>query len=202
MKQEKENLNLMSDEVLLTKTRFLAAESHRITAELLRYLAVVEKRALFAPLGYSSLFEYVTLELGFAGGSAQRRIEAMRLAQELPEVQEKIESGALSLTNAAQARKFFKQERKNRKPLTKAEKSEIVEKLEGKSTREAEKELASLSSNPVEFLSRDRIRPVAENYSEIRFLADQALVDQLGEIRDLLSHTNPSVNHPSLKAEA
>ncbi|MBL6989259.1 MAG: HNH endonuclease [Bacteriovoracaceae bacterium] len=57
---------------------------------------------------YSSLFAYCQGELGFSEQEAYRRIDAMRLGRQLPEVKKSLDSGSLSLTNANMISSLFK----------------------------------------------------------------------------------------------
>ncbi len=179
-----ESIESLSDDRLLSHAKTLAAQERALTAKLLRHLLEIDKRLLFAKLGYSSLFSYVTEELGFCAASAQARIASMRLLAIVPEIEEKIVAGSVSLTNLAQAQRFFNHEQKSHcHSYSVAEKKQVIEKLEGKSTRDAERELMGLSSDPAAFARPDQIRAVTPTLSEVRFAADQELLDQLEEIR-------------------
>ncbi|MCB9026576.1 MAG: hypothetical protein H6625_09690 [Bdellovibrionaceae bacterium] len=68
---------------------------------------------MFLDLGYQSLFEYTVKELKYSEGQAGRRIQAMRLLKEIPEIEKKIESVALSLTSISQAKAFFREVKKS-----------------------------------------------------------------------------------------
>jgi 4-hydroxy-tetrahydrodipicolinate synthase len=65
-------------------------------------------------------------------------LKAMRMMKEMSQIEEKLSSGELSLTNVAKAQEFFNQEAKL-EGLASEEKLEVLEKLVNKSTREAEK---------------------------------------------------------------
>lgn len=177
------DLKQLKDEELLKKLKSLAAQERELTTVILHHLQEVEVRRLFAKRGFSSLFEYCTLELGYSAASAQRRIASMRLLRAIPEMEEKIATGALNLSNVAQAAKFFQHEAKSNKPLSVDDQKKILQDLEGKSTREAERELAGKSSNPQAFLNHDRIKPITKTHSEIRFVAEQPLLDDLEKIK-------------------
>ncbi len=69
----------LSDENLLSQIRCLAAEERKLTTQVLELLREVERRRLFAGLGFSSLFEYAVKELGYSEASVSRRINSMRL---------------------------------------------------------------------------------------------------------------------------
>lgn len=189
----------LSDQALLEKTRVLVREERELTARILHHLREVERRRLFVDLGYPSLFEYAVHDLHYSEASAQRRISAMRLLKELPELESKIEEGSLSLSVLSQAQRFFRQEAKLEKPVETHEKREILASLEGKSSREAEKELLSRSSEPLA-LRPESVRPMTETHSELRFLATKETLEQLERIKGLLGHTHPELSLGELVA--
>jgi hypothetical protein len=190
-------LHNLSDKVLLEKTRNLVKEEREITTRVLHHLREVEKRKLFSDLGYPSLFAYAMGDLHYSESCAHRRIAAMRLLKELPELEKKIESGSLSLSVIAQAQTFFRQEAKLEKGLAPEQKREILSSLEGKSSREAERELIALSSEP-EKLRPEGVKPVSETLSELRCLLDPETLQQLERIRGLLGHTHSEMSMSEL----
>ena len=181
------NIKNLSDEALLIKTRELVAEERSVTLEILRHLREVERRRLYAGRSYPSLFEYATRELGYSEGAAQRRISSMRLLKELPELEPKIESGALSLSVVAQAQSFFRQE-----PKSIEEKRVVLLALEGRSRREAERELASRALEPAR-LAPDRFRSISSELVQIQFMASPKLREQFEELKALLAHAEPGL---------
>src|SRR5438067_1747505 len=100
----------LNDKILLQNTLELVQNERRVTLEVLHHLREIERRSLYAVLGYPSLFEYAVKELRYSHSAAYRRIESMRLLKDVPEVEEKIKSVELSLSNLAQAQNFFKKE--------------------------------------------------------------------------------------------
>src|SRR6185312_3782041 len=68
------------------------------------------------------------------------------------------------------------------------EKAEIVQSVEGLSTREAEKALASLHPENPLMRVRERERAVGPSETEIRFVAGDGLMEKLQRIKVLLSH--------------
>ncbi len=98
------SLSQLTNQELNQRIRGLVREERRLTVEVLRYFREVERRMLFAELGYPSLFAYAIGELAYSEAAASRRIEAMRAMRELAELEPKIESGELSLSVVAQAR--------------------------------------------------------------------------------------------------
>ena len=108
------HLKSLSNAVLLTNTRVLVTRERAVTTELLWYLREIEARRLYAEQGYASLWDYVTRGLGYCEGSAGRRISAMRLLKEMPNIEPALISGALSLSNASALQHFFQNEEKKK----------------------------------------------------------------------------------------
>ena len=103
------HLRNLSDDELLAQTKTAVLKERDTTLGVLHHLREVERRQLFAP-SHSSHFDYCVHALGYDAGSAQLRISAMRLLRDLPELEQKVESGGLNLTLLAQAQSFFRKE--------------------------------------------------------------------------------------------
>lgn len=179
------NLKTVSKNDLLASTEKLVAEERRITTSILWHFFEIERRRLFAELGFSSLFEYATIQLKYSAGSAQRRISAMRLLKEMPEVGEKIDSGELNVNALSQAQTLFRQARMENKSFTLEAKRELVGKLENKSQRECEKILAEVNPAVVR-PSRERV--IAALRTEIRFEASDALYAKIQLLKGKFAH--------------
>ncbi|NCN42230.1 hypothetical protein GW916_13385 [bacterium] len=102
------NLKILKDGELLKQTKELVRNERQLLTQILQHLREVERRKLFSELGYQSLFEYAVKELNYSEGQAGRRIQAMRLLKELPQLESKIASGTLSLSNISQAQIYFR----------------------------------------------------------------------------------------------
>lgn len=176
------NLKHLSDLSLLTNTEKLAREERELLTQVLHHLREIERRRLFSSQGYKSLFDYCVKKLGYSEAEALRRIRAMRLMAEIPEIEVKIESGTLTLTNISAAQNLFRRE-----PKTPEQKVEVLKQIENASTREAEKTILALSTDPVA-LRPDTVRLVSYSKIEYRFVADEALAARLAQVKGLLAH--------------
>src|SRR4051812_11359530 len=96
------NWSQMSKQEFLNSAKQLAREDIDLSLRFIDMLRECEQRMFFAEAGYSSLWDWATRFLGLSESSAQIRISAMRLSREVPEIKPALESGNLSLTNAAQ----------------------------------------------------------------------------------------------------
>jgi 5-methylcytosine-specific restriction endonuclease McrA len=192
------NLKHLSDEALLSQTKGSVSREREMTLLVLHHLKEVERRRLFATLGYSSLFDYATRELGYCAAAACRRIDAMRLLKEMPKLEEKVQEGKLTLSTLARAQSFFKKEKTalNRGQSTE-QKIQLMESLENKSTREVERELILRSSQP-EVHFNEKVKPITAELSEVRvYLSDETLRD-LDQLKGLLAHSYPNMTTAEL----
>ena len=177
------NLNSLSDQALLSATEKLAHEEREILIAVLAHLREIERRRLYCDLGFSSLHAYAVKQLRYSDDQAARRINAMRLIKDMPDVAEKVQSGKLSLSNASSAQTFSK-----RTAMAPEEKRELVKKLENKSTREAEREMAAI--NP-QAIRKDSVKSVTEETIAVRFSAPRELEAKLSQLRGILAHKYP-----------
>jgi 5-methylcytosine-specific restriction endonuclease McrA len=176
-----------------------AADERTLTAEVLKLLKEAERRRLFADLGYGSLYEYCLKELRYSEGSAYRRINAMRLLRDVPDMEEKIQSGTVTLASAASLQTFFREEAKNQRSYSPEEKAKVITAVDGLSKRETEGLLAVLS--PAAMVPAEKERAITRHEIEIRFVADSELVAKLDKLKNLLSHRYSERSYADLIGE-
>jgi hypothetical protein len=184
------NLKHLTDETLENDINALVRTERETLTSLLHHLMEYDRRRLYSKYKFRSLFQYLVEGKGYPEDQAYRRIAAMKLLKELPQIEDKITSGSLSLTNLGLASSFFKKETK---AFTKIEKLEVLEKLDGKSTREAVRIAACLSSTPAPKV-RESVRPVSANESEVKFAAGHELLLKIEKLKGLLAHSNPQIS--------
>jgi 5-methylcytosine-specific restriction endonuclease McrA len=180
-----EKIQSLEKSDLLKRTQDLAAIERHTTLELIEHLREIERRMLFLELGYSTLFEFAVKHLAFSEGSAQRRISAMRLIQDVPEAKEKLESGAISLSNASQVQTAFRSSKSKRSI---AEKKEALNKISGMTQRECQKTLLQLVPEAAPKLM-ERERQVSEERFELKLVISKELHEEIEKLKDLLSHS-------------
>ena len=139
------NLKFLNDQTLLNETLRLVKEEREILTSVLHHLKEIERRRLYSSLRYSSLFDYAIKELKYSEAQAGRRISAMRLLRDLPEIETKIEKGNLSLTNLVLAQTLFSKEKQKGQAYSHEQKLNVLGQLEDKSTREAQKIVFEIS---------------------------------------------------------
>lgn len=193
------DLQSLHNHDLLARAREIAHEERRAGVALLIYLREIERRRLFA-LNHSSLHEYVVRELGYSDGAAHRRISAMRLMSTIPEVEDQLRSGALTLSTASQVQNFLRAEKKlTGNAASTAEMRQIVAQVEGKSTRETEALLAARAPEVAQHLASrklERPRVVGTDHSvQVTLTLSRDLQLKLQRLRDRTAHRDPN---PSL----
>lgn len=192
------NRATLKDHELLARIKTSVQSERDLLIEILHDLREIERRRLYADLGHSSLFDYAVKELRYSEGQASRRIQAMRMIKDIPEVEAKIANGELSLSNVQQAHSFFlglKQAEPSR-VVAKEEKLDVLSKLENKSVREAQKELVKLS--PQAALPKEREKIVSENATQVSFLMTDAFKAKLEEVRSLLGPKGATMSYAEL----
>ena len=114
-------------------------------------------------------------ELGYSEGSAQRRIVAARMLAEIPEIEKRIESGRLTLTNIAQVGQFIKD---------KKERKVVLLEIEGLSKKECERKLFELSGK--EISAKSEIKRVSEDKMKVALILPDEVMAQLEQLKNLL----------------
>ena len=187
----------MTDQLLVQNLREKSKQEQRISLEVITLIRKVDERKLFLKLGFSSLFDFVTKDLGYEPSSAMRRIQAARLMREIPQVEEKIKTKELSLSVISQAQTFFRKVSKTTgKKVSRQEKHEVLGLLENKSSREAEVELAKI--NPVVVKQTEKVRSLTEDLKELKVVFDQETWEKLDELKSRLSHQNADLSYQGL----
>jgi hypothetical protein len=193
------NLKSVSDSELLKATKLLACEEKKIGIEVLHHLREIDARKLFASLGFSSLFLYCTQELKYSEGGAYRRIAAMRLLRDVPEYEEKLQCGAVSVATLSQVQSFLVQEKRQQKKTdSKEEKLELLEKVEGMSSQQTERVLATISPQAVR---PEKARAINEEETEIRFTVHRELMQKIEKLQDLMGHQGRTQTYAGLFEE-
>ena len=192
--EENVTLKLKNDLELISEIQSLVKEEKRCTYQVLNYLKEIELRKLFLEKSYSSLFAFCTEFLGYSEPEAQIRIQAMRLTKSMPTVEDKIRTGEITLSVAANVQSVFRKEEKRRKqgglsPLSREDRICVVKQLKGTSVRESHKILAREFPESSSML-QEKIKPLNESRSKIEFVASNELLEKLGRLKNLTAHKN------------
>ena len=86
------HVSALTDGALLAQTRKFAHLEHHLEVTVIDHLHEIHARRLHLRRGFSSLFDYAVRELGYSDSAASRRISAMKLCEELPEVRDGLQT--------------------------------------------------------------------------------------------------------------
>lgn len=184
-------LENLQDQDLINGAEKLAEVERTSVKELLLYLKEIDHRRLYADLGYTSLFDFVSRHLKFPEDQAYRRISVMRLMLDVPGLEEKLASGDLSLTNMTVAQSLFRKVEREGRAFNLEQKQEFLQKIEGKSTREAEREAARIVPGGIK---ADSMRSISESHVEMRCSISFEASQKIQLIKSLMAHSHPGMS--------
>ena len=151
-----------------------SGDYHVAQANLLDHLQDAERLRLHLHRGFSSMFDYVTKEIGLSESCANNFINVARKSLEVKELKEAIRQGHFGVSKA----------RKITKVLKHSNQKQWLEDLKNKNTREIEKKVASKIENPEPIES---LKPIAKNTARLTIDIDDELVDLLDQLKDLVA---------------
>ncbi len=188
------SLRKLSDQELLLATNSAVDHEREAITTVIRHFQEIYDRRLFLPK-YTSMFEMLRDEYSYCAGSAQIRLNTMRLIREIPAVEAKIESGEMSLSVAANVQSFLRLEKKNSRPYSENAKIELVEACTGKSVHEVEREFAR--RNP-EIEKRDSVRFTSDDRIRVNHSLSVKVEDKIQRIKEIWSHVDPNMSREQI----
>ena len=154
----------------------VSAHYKRAEAELIEILQQVEKHRVFIRRGHSSLFSYVTKELGLSESTAYSLITVARKARQVPELKAEIRSGRMTLSNA----------RRVASVLTAENKKDWIQAACELSSRQLEKEIVKVC--PQEAI-RERATYTSKDRVKLELGLSEREMLKLRRVQDLLSQS-------------
>jgi 5-methylcytosine-specific restriction endonuclease McrA len=142
-----DSLRSLSNQSLADSTRNAASGERRSTRVLLDHLVEIDRRKMHLELGYSSMFDYCTRDLGCSAGAAFRRIQTARCMARFPTLSAMLEKNEVNISTVAQISRV----------LLKSGDPTLLARIRHKSQREVDELLGEF--RPVA-PSRERVRAV------------------------------------------
>ena len=173
----------LSDDALLERLSALVAREREATAELVAALVETERRRLYLPMGFSSLFVYCTAVLHLSEHAAYNRIAAARAASRFPAIIDRLGEGSLTLTTI----------RLLAPVLTSANQTRMLEAAHEKSKREVELLVAAERPRPDVPTLASAI-PSSPGRFVFQFTASCEFHDKLRRAEALMRHTFPDAD--------
>ena len=163
-------VSALRDAVLITETKaFLRTESES-QAHVLARIAEIDRRRLFAPAGFPSMFEFCVRELGLSESAALHRLNAARIAREHPLLFEALADRRITLSTVLALAEH----------LRVADAAELVDGVAHKTRAQVQEWLAKRFPQPslptrVEIVASDGSRSAADLGTTVALFASPAL---------------------------
>lgn len=184
------NLSHLTDEALHQETAKIIKQERHLLTTLIHHLRENLRRRLYAARKCESLKDYLVFELGLSDDQAWRRIDAITLLEELPELEEKIHQGLHNLTHLNLAHAVFKKEAEfAERPFSRQDKLDVMNCIEGLPTRHAGRMLLKFSTVPREVAKeghRELTMDAIANHEGIQF--------KLKRLKGLLAHSDKGIS--------
>ena len=179
----------LSNASLISNFTSLVHQERKITTQVLECIAEIDRRKLYVEKGFSSLFDFLVRDHGYSPGAAMRRVDGARLLCELPEVAEKFESGALTLSQANQIQRAAREMKKSDTPLSIEDKQELIVQVEHASKKETEKIIAAALHLPLQAVQKETFHHDDSVTLTMTFSKEQ--IEKLEQLRDKIAHCVP-----------
>ena len=190
--------NLSSAE-LVARLQKLVQTERKITHLILDCINEIEIRKLHLEQGYSSMYDFLTLKMGYTPASAQRRLESARLIRQMPEetkteIHQKIESGSLQLSHLSMLQKYSREKQKTSgEVVSLKQKQEILLQLENKSLEQSQVVIAKSLDLEVLETKFHSSRHHKDESVTLTMTFSKEEMEILKQVRDLKSHATGSI---------
>lgn len=157
---------------------------HKTEADLLDHAEIAEREKLYLHRGFSSMYAYVTEELGLSESTACNVLNVSRVTRDYaPELREEIRKGNIGL---AKSRKLCPvlQNKNQDKPETREEIKNWIEKAKTQNTRDLEAAVAEQSEAP---RRRDSLKQTSKDNSRLSVDVSNEARKELERLVDVLS---------------
>ena len=191
-------LKHLTDDCLISETRRYVVQERELLTTILHHFREMERRRLFCKHG--SMHACAVKEFGYSDDQAFRRVTAMRLINELPEIEQKIEAGQINLSHVGVAHSLFKHEKKLGQPLTTDQKLEVFEAIAGQSIRQAQAIAQSFASEKMRH--KDFVKPLGDGRNLFTGELTNEVLEKLEKLRGLFAHKNPDATFNDLMDQA
>jgi hypothetical protein len=184
------DLSKITDDMLLDRTEKLVGSERKITHLILWHVNEVERRRLYAILGFSSMMDYLIEHLKYNSSSAYERLQASRLLRKLPQLADRLENGTLNLTQLVQVNVCLNKEAKAGNEVSLEQTIQVFEQIESLNKFETQKALAVEFNQPIQI--HEVIKPQRDNSIRMELSFSVEEMEILKQARELLSHSLPN----------
>lgn len=176
------NLQNRHERVVVLRTK-----EKEILAEMLEHLRQIYAHKFYLRLGHTSLFQYLVKELGYSEGSAQRRVQALRLSEKHPTLKSSLDKGQINLSNLCLLGRALEQNK-----MAPPEQKELIKATGDLSFRELEKKIMQKTGQKKEV--KPELRRASPTSYKLTVELSEAGQQKLEKIKGLHSLKNKNLN--------
>ncbi len=180
------SLNYISNDELIFRTENLVQIERKIMHLVLSHILEIMNRRLYADLGYDSMYSMMIKKYGYSEASALRRIDAAKLLKSVPDVADRLKSGALKLSQACLLQKCIESGAKKGEITSVTKTQEILKTLEACNGFETRQVLAKEFDMPLKI--QDIVRPQKDESVRIEVTFTKEQFEELKQAKSFLSH--------------
>ena len=187
------NLRSLNNDQLHASFKRHAQREREILCEVLLHVVEAHRRQLYLNFGRTSLYAYMTLDLGYSNNCAQRRIDAARLSQDVPDLIDLMRTGEMNLGKVTTVQSAVRQVALDNNEKVPAElKNEVVFEILGKTV--AESEVIVAKNFGVQVKEHTKVKHQADESVRLEVTLSKEQWEKLEEMRALLSQSTKSNN--------
>ncbi len=168
-------MQLTNSEIIIhNKIKSLVIQERATLVQILEHLQIVYDTRLYAKMGYGSIIKYLIKEHGYSESAAYRRMQALKLVKEIPEVKNLVKKGNLHLSGITTLQVMMKGE-------DRASKIDVISKIQNKTNSEIQSEIFKLV--PSASLPNENKRKISETETRLSINLSQKVMDKLEKLK-------------------
>ncbi|RYZ78972.1 MAG: hypothetical protein EOP04_28640, partial [Proteobacteria bacterium] len=178
--------NLTNDQLLQGLEKLVKSE-RKLMHIILQYIHEVEVRKLHLDMGFDSIFKFLTIHHGYSEDAAYARMHGARLLAKVPELQEKLEQGSISLTQISKVCSAIRAEKKLGKNVSNEQTLYLLSKIENKSILETRQTIAVELNQPI--VEAQSVKPQKDESYLIQVTMSKSQYDIFQKAQSFVSHS-------------
>jgi hypothetical protein len=180
-------IEFLKDQELNLKIKNLAAQERKLSKIIIEHIAEIDRRKLFLKMAYSSLFDYLTREIGYSAGAAQRRIDAARMFLKIPEVSNLVATGSLHLSQLSKVQQICRLVKKESGiNVSILEQKMVLSQIQNQNARQTDLILAKQFAVEIKIGDKQKIQKDESVRIELTFTRDEMVL--IEQAKSLLSN--------------
>ncbi|UOF02058.1 HNH endonuclease [Bdellovibrio reynosensis] len=180
-------LSRFTNEELEARLKDLVQKERKLLHVIIEHIREIDGRRIYLTKGYSSIYDYLTKELGYSGSAAMRRLEAARLLREVPQVAEHLQEGTLNLSQIGELSRAIKEKEKlSGEKVSSFQKQDLVAAVFGKTAQETQYEVARIFDLPLKDYDTQRLQK--DESVRLEFTLTKEQHEKLLRCKDLAAH--------------